>query len=1018
MARNLIHKLKTDNDDRSMKWPLNRFHLTLLCCAWLFALAATARAQYRFDHWTTDNGLPQNSIRKIVQTPDGYLWFTTFDGLVRFDGVRFTVFNKGNTQGISTNRFSTLYAADDGALWAGTEDGGLVIYRNGGFTSYPAGNGFTPHWIYAISPDPQGELFLSTLDGPFYLRNGQFKPAPAEYDSPTSRFYVGPSGKYWILDQRGVRESKNGHVTEYCIKLDFSNELYRHLTCYEDSKGRLWFGDYGHLYALKDGVVTHYDQKSGIPPLPAFTVLRPYCEDDNGGLWLAAGRTNQNNGLGLMCLKDGQFTVHGAETEIPNNIVNDVFKDREGIIWVGTNNGLRAINRQIITTYSSAHGILNKETYPLLELGDGSLLAGTIDGLSRFNHGRFSTVLGVWRGVSWNVQALYEDRTGRLWIGAIGGLIWSESGRLNLHKDIKPENNVWAVRTDRDGNLWVATAQGLFKFRDREMIASYTTKDGLPGNDVKVIHQARDGTLWFGAYGGLAQFKDDRFKAYTARDGLTGDRVRSIYEDAEGTLWIGTYDEGLSRFRDGKFVNYKVENGLFNNGVFQILEDRQGRFWISSNKGIYRVSRQQLNDFAGGRIEKITCVAYGKADGMLNSECNGGRQPAGIKTRDGRLWFPTMDGVAMIDPDAVTVNKLPPPLIIEQVSVDRSPVEFSKEITLQPGQDDLEISYTALSFTKPEQIRFKYHLVGRDDEWTEAGTRRVAYYPYLPPGGYTFQVLAANSDGVWNRQGASIRIIVLAPFYKRRWFLIACSGLTAGAALFIFRARVVQLQKKQAVQEEFSRQLIASQEQERQRIAVELHDGLGQSLVIIRNRTLISLAKPDDHDRAITQIGEISEAATSALVEIRQLASSLHPYQIDRLGLASAIEEMVARLKDSSEINFTCEIDELGAELSKEAQINLYRIVQESLNNIIKHSAALEAAIHLKKSANRLRLTIQDNGKGFDVGQLADRKHGLGLTGMAERAKVLRAKPEIHSVPGQGTTISLEIQLENLANEP
>jgi signal transduction histidine kinase len=221
----------------------------------------------------------------------------------------------------------------------------------------------------------------------------------------------------------------------------------------------------------------------------------------------------------------------------------------------------------------------------------------------------------------------------------------------------------------------------------------------------------------------------------------------------------------------------------------------------------------------------------------------------------------------------------------------------------------------------------------------------------------------------------------------------------------------------QAAQEEFSRQLIASQEQERQRIAVELHDGLGQSLVIIRNRALLSLSKADDHERAITQIGEISEAATSALLELRQLASSLHPYQIDRLGLASALEEMIARLQDSSEINFTCEIDEVDGALSKEAQINLYRIVQESLNNVIKHSAATASTVQLKKAANRLRLTIQDNGKGFDIAQLANQKHGLGLTGIAERAKVLRTKPEIYSVPGQGTTIYLDIQLENLADE-
>lgn len=341
--------------------------------------------------------------------------------------------------------------------------------------------------------------------------------------------------------------------------------------------------------------------------------------------------------------------------------------------------------------------------------------------------------------------------------------------------------------------------------------------------------------------------------------------MRSIYEDAEGTLWIGTYDEGLSRFREGRFFNYKVENGLFNNGVFQILEDRQGRFWISCNKGIYRVSRQQLNDFAEGRIEELTSVPYGKADGMLNSECNGGRQPAGLKTSDGRLCFPTMDGVVVIDPDAVEVNELPPPIVIEQVSIDHSPADFSKEVIIQPGQNNLEINYTASSFIKSGEIKFKYRLEGRDAEWTDAGVRRVTYFPYLPPGRYTFRVIAANRDGVWNLEGASLRVLVRAPFYERGWFLLMCAGAVVGGVLLIFRARVNRLQKKQAAQEAFSRQLIESQEQERKRIAAELHDSIGQSLLIIRNWALVGLNSLTGLNPAREYLDEISDTTSQAL---------------------------------------------------------------------------------------------------------------------------------------------------------
>ncbi|MEN3332580.1 MAG: hypothetical protein V7641_1945 [Blastocatellia bacterium] len=977
--------------------------------------ASQAAAQYRFEFWTTDNGLPQNSICQIVQTPAGYLWLTTFDGLVRFDGVRFTIFDKSNSKAISSNRFTALYAQRDEALWAGTEDGGLVIYRDGGFTSYPAGGEFTSRRVYAIRPDPQGEPFISTPDGLFYLRDGQFIAAPPEYDSPTSRFYPSPSGALWILDQNGVRQSKNGRVTVYPIRLDFTHDLYRHLTCYEDQQGRLWFGDYGHLYALKDRAVTRYDQTNGLPPLPAYTVLRPYCEDEDGGLWLAAGRANQNTSLGLMRFKDGRFTVYGTQAGLLNNIVNYIFKDREGTIWIGVTGGLHRIGKQIITAYSTASGLLNKETYPLLETGDGDLLVGTIQGVSRFKNGRFSTVIEG--GLFQNVQALWEYPTGRLWIGAIGGLLWHENGKLNLQDGLGLENNVWAIRSDRAGNLWVGTTQGLFKFRDRKLMASYTTKKDLPGDDVKVIHEAGDGTLWIGTYGGLAQLKDGKFISYTPADGLAGDHVRSIYEDADGTLWIGTYDAGLSRFRDGRFFNYKVENGLFNNGVFQILEDWQGRFWISCNKGIYRVSRQQLNEYADGQVEKLTCVAYGKADGMLNSECNGGRQPAGLKTADGKLWFPTMNGVVVIDPAAVAVNELPPPVVIEQVSINRSLVGFSKEVIVHPGQNDLEIGYAALSFIKPDQIKFKYRLEGKDSEWTDADTRRVAYYPYLPPGSYMFRIIAANQDGMWNLEGASLRIIVLAPFYERWWFLLLCAGAIAAVALLIVRRRVNRLQKKQAAQEAFSRQLIESQEQERKRIAAELHDSLGQSLALIKSQVLFGLNGPLDEQLAREQLEQVGEHTSRAIEEVKQIAHNLRPYLLDQLGLTRALKAMLKTIADSCAIELVSEIADIDGLLPKDAEINLYRIVQEAMNNVIKHSGASRARVVIEPADAWLTATIQDNGKGFvpEAATAVDDGHPprrcFGLTGLAERAHMLGGKQAIRSALDQGTSVIVTVPL-------
>jgi signal transduction histidine kinase len=578
---------------------------------------------------------------------------------------------------------------------------------------------------------------------------------------------------------------------------------------------------------------------------------------------------------------------------------------------------------------------------------------------------------------------------------------------------------VWAIREDQAGAVWVGTHRGLFKFEGDRVVAHYTTKDGLPGDDVKAIHESIGemgrSVLWFGTFGGLARFKDGKFTSYTTAQGLTGNRVRSIYEDPDGTLWIGTYDDGLSRLRDGRFFNYRTEQGLYNNGVFQILEDRRGYFWISCNKGIYRVSRHELNDLADGRLSRANSIAFGKGDGMLNSECNGGRQPAGLVAPDGRLWFPTMGGVAVVDPEAAKVNPQPPPVMIEAVTLERGPVDFRERVTVAPGQRDLEIAYTGLSLLKSEQVKFKYKLEGLDTDWVDVGTRRAVYFPYLPPGSYRFRIIAANSDGVWNNEGASLSVVVLAPFYRTWWFIALASLGVVGIAMLGYHHRVAVLRAKSAAREAFSRQLIESQEIERKRIAAELHDGLGQELLVIKNRALLGLLAPDDQNRAVEQLNEISTAVSHTLDEVRQIAANLHPYQLDRLGLTKAIEAMIRKVAAAAGIKFSTEVDNIDGLFDPQAEINLYRIVQESLNNIVKHSGATEATVAIKRADERVAITIRDNGKGFvteparNAGPL---KRGFGLAGMSERARMLGGDYAIHSIPGEGATITLTIDLK------
>ena len=454
---------------------------------------------------------------------------------------------------------------------------------------------------------------------------------------------------------------------------------------------------------------------------------------------------------------------------------------------------------------------------------------------------------------------------------------------------------------------------------------------------------------------------------YTEADGLPSDSVRALYEDNHGVLWIGTYDGGLGRFKDGKFTIFTAENGLFDNGVFQILEDDDGNFWMSSNRGIHRTRKQDLDDFAAGRVKKFNSTGYGISDGLLNIECNGGVQTSGIKASDGRLWFPTQDGVAVIDPQAVSFNPNPPTVLIETIKIDGDEQSATHNppsaIEIAPNQRNLAIAYTGLGFVKSEQIRFRYRLEGLDEDWTDAGTRREAVYPYLPPGKYTFRVIAANSDNVWNEQGAAIEIVVKPAFYQTWWFWGLAFLLVIGVSLIFYKRRISQLKKERGLQQAFSRQLIASQEQERKRIAAELHDSLGQRLVVIKNLALIFLNLKKDQADEFQQIEDISAEASQAIGEVKEISYNLRPYQLDRIGLTKAIEAIVRTAQAASTIEFSAEIDDIDNYFPKDTEINFYRIVQECVNNAVKHSEASKAFVKIKHSGDNLELEISDNAQ-------------------------------------------------------
>lgn len=778
--------------------------LLLLQFYFCFAESAKIFGQYRFDNWTTDNGLPQNGVRSIAQTPDGYLWFTTYDGLVRFDGFNFTTFNKGNTKGILNNRFTSIYVDKDGTVYATTmEDGILTVYRDGVFTTYNSEQ-VPGHYIQIIKPDENGELrFLVEDDARtsktwYYLRDGKFVFSEKYALQADEKIVLqGKSGAIWTVGENETTELRDGKTTVYPLKLD---RAAWYTGVYEDREGNLWVGE-NKVYCLRNGKIRYFTEKDGLPSNSAY---HSFWEEADGSLWFASGG-NSSTGIGLIQYQNGRMTFHHNSEDFANASIHNVFRDREGTIWLATDKGLSRLRKEVVHALSVKNGLVHTEVYPILRDRHDDIWVGTSKGLSVFRNGKFETLKfkahpnsphAVWTKWITSVQSLFEDANGRMWIGLNGSIFVAENDRAELLKGGEG-SHVLAIQSDREGNVWAATNKGLLKFRDYKVVAQYSVKDGLPNEFMTTIFEDSKGNLWFGGMGGLSALRDGKFVNYTTRNGLTGNYVRSIYEDADGTFWIGTYDEGMSRFKDGVFVNYKAENGLSNNGVFAIREDSRNNFWISSNRGIYRVERQELNDFADGKIDRINSVGYGREDGMLSNECNGGRQPASATDKDGNFWFATQNGVAVVNPAAETYNSLMPPVVIESATVEREKIDIHRGLRVEAGQRNIEIKFTGISLIKSEQIKFKYKLEGHDENWVEAGTQRTAYYSSLPPGNYRFVVKAANSDGIWSAEGAAIDLDLQPFFYQTTAFYLLCVAIGTLFLFLVWQFSVYQLKARE-----------------------------------------------------------------------------------------------------------------------------------------------------------------------------------------------------------------------------
>lgn len=843
--------------------------------------------------WTLAEGLPQNSVNAIVQTGGGYIFVGTFGGLARFDGIDFEV--QGPRQELPASRITSLYTASDGVLWVGTEDAGLFRSTAGhGFEKVPL-LALPVGPVVGILQDRQGATWIGTSRGLVRLGAGGDRVWDEEHGMPDDwvmALLEDSRGTLWVGTESGLLRREGERFVR--VPLPAKNHSVRALV--EAPDGALWVATPTELLRSAGGGFEIVPAPQGYDG----EVSARFLVGSDGTMWLGANAVYRR--------QDDGWEPVPLPPRARGTIVKAMFQDRESSLWVGLDGGgLVRLRPARIRAYTQAP--LDVSTAPIVEGADGAIWIGTLcNGLVRLA-GDVATVVRRDDGSSFGcVWSLQVDRSGAVWVGYGGGLTRIDGAgqkhfTVPTAAQVAGEDNyglgVRAILEDSRGRFWVGTAAGLSQVRNTDS-ANPEIVSVLADSRVRSIAEARDGSLLVGTQNGVTRYRaGGTVEKIDRASGLSSDDVRVVLEDLDGTLWVGTYGGGLNRVRGGEIVHYLRADGLNDDVVSQIFDDGQGFLWMSGNRGISRVSRRELEDFAAGRIASIDAVAFGQADGMAETECNGGAQPAGWKARDGRLWFPTIRGVVVVDPRPLPFNRVPPGVAIVRVSDGQTEVPLTEKIEIPPGASRLEVHYAGLSFVAPERLRFRYQMEGLDDGWVEAGSRRTAYYTQPPPGDYLFRVTAANEDGTWNPSGATLRIRLLPRFYQTRTFLVVAVLAVALALFGLYELRVLGLRRRQKELERLVGLRTAQLQTHRDQLR-ELNEGLEHRV--------------DAQTQTIRQTRDVAIFTLAKLAELRDDATGKHMQRIGeycrllaselvRCGVVEREDEFVEQIHRSSQLH-------------------------------------------------------------------------------------------------------------------
>ena len=1020
-------KLETPASGAIARLVFGAISLIAVVCPRVVALdPALDVSQYAHTAWKIREGFAKGTIKTIIQTPDGYLWFGTEYGLYRFDGVRTVLWQPPRNAYLPSSIVRKLLVARDGTLWIGTHRG-LASWKNGKLTQYPD---VPPQEIDSLLEDREGTVWAGVETIPSWrlcaIQSGKVQcyGDKSGLGLGVGSLFEDRKGNLWAGTGTGLWRWKPGAPQ----RIPLSGPVSEIHALTEDSDGDLVITTRAGIMKLVDGSVTPYPLTYTGPSFNPHWLLR----DSNGGLWI--GTIDQ----GLLHVHHGKTDRFSQADGLSSDFVQDVFEDREGNVWVCTNNGLDRFRDFAVTMIPVKQESGNSYVESVLPSTDSSVWFGTRHGLDRWNDGRLTLyrkrsvpVLRTERevidgGLPDDFQAsLYEDHRGRIWVFSRSGAAYLENGRFIPVRGM-PGGYAHCITEDSAGDLWICQDQGLFHVLQGRTVEQIPWDSfGLPGLALAIGADASHGGVWLGfSEGGVAYFKDRQVRtAYSAAEGLGKGRISSVQVDGGGILWVGT-EGGLSRIRDGHVVTLSSKNGLPCDSIHDVVEDDSRSLWLYMDCGLVRITRLQLDAWVKNPKGAIQATVFDNSDGLRSTALAGALSPRVGKSRDGRLWYVSEGSVFVVDPNRVdrrpfSFNRLQPPVHIEQITADGKTYDPTSELRLAPRVHDLAIDYTALSFVAPEKVRFRFKLEGQDRDWREVVNVRQVQYSNLGPGEYHFRVTACNNSGVWNETGTYLDFSIAPAYWQTNWFRAACVAAFLAVLWAMYQIRVRTLHRRQALLERhqgeisaLNERLMKVQEEERMRIAGELHDGVLQRITSISLRLGTAALELSPGSQPKAEVREVEKDLIEVGTEIRQLSHELHPAVLQEKGLPTALSSYCEEFGEIRGIPILYKADQNVDELSPGAALCIYRIAQEALGNVAKHANARQVEVRLTRSNGTVCLLVSDDGVGFDP---SEESGGLGLINMRERVRQLNGTFAFDSEPGRGTTVKVEIPFRPVA---